>query len=758
MDRYLSEREGLLAAAAPGIVSARRLARLTDEALHETAHAAALEHLPLGLRWSLVALGGYGSGALLPGSDLDLLVLSNAPSATLKPFVEALLYPLWDAGLKVGHQVRSRKEQVRAVREDAATLTATLTGRVIAGDETTGFEVLRACAADARKRRDTMLAALRDRDRPGSPYLLEPDLKEGAGGRRDFDELTWTAAVLTGAPQSDPSALVSLGLLDASEYARLAQAADIVAAARWQLQLAGSSSFLAEEFAADLRTDPANVQRALADTHHLLLRVRARLDGAEPGDAGPMSPAQLVFLAREGAGSLPLLEEAAWAGRLESLVPGFRDLMVLRRPGIAHTRTVGAHCLRTATLVGDIAHGRVDDHLVLRSAETCTDLESVVVAALVHDVGKQTPGPGHAERGGSVAACVARLFGMEERSAALAADLVRLHLLLAETVSSRDLDEEDAVIEVASAIGERALVPALHVLTVADSLATGPGAWSDWHAALLGKLVVRLDAALAEDVAGAGIAQRAEATRAAALEALATDDARRSFVARASLRYLADRPADEVVRHATLAADVFRAATPGAHAIDVSAGPLPHSFRVTVVAVDRPGLFATVAGVLALSGLDILAVDAHTTPSGIAVDTFTVRSATLAAVSADTWARVERSMGLALRDRLAVGVRLAERRRHYRSGARTVEPRLDVYADDPFATVLRVRVTDRVGLLHDIGKAIADSGLDIRSATALTRSGIAEDTFRLTDASGEPPKEAGALGQLRMRLRDLLVG
>lgn len=70
---------------------------------------------------------------------------------------------------------------------------------------------------------------------------------------------------------------------------------------------------------------------------------------------------------------------------------------------------------------------------------------------------------------------------------------------------------------------------------------------------------------------------------------------------------------------------------------------------------------------------------------------------------------------------------------------------------DPYAAILTVRATNRVGLLHDIARAT----LDIRSVTALTRSGIAEDTFRLVDASGTAPQVEGALGQLMIRLRAL---
>jgi hypothetical protein len=352
--RYLDERQELVRAAVPGLSSARRLARSTDEMLAELAEGAASATLSRRTRWCLLALGGYGAGALLPESDLDLLIVSNASATDLRPFVESLLYPLWDAGLSVGHQVRSRREQLAATRDDLTILTATLTGRVIAGDTALGIDVLRACAADAAKRASDVLPRLHERSRPGSPYLLEPDLKDGAGGRRDFDELTWTAAVLTGVPQSDPSPLVSLGLLGEEQHARLERSTDVICAARWELQRSGSSSLMTEEAASDLQTDPTRVQRAIADTHHLLLRTRRRIAGRGLPDDEPLAPQSFFDMVSGGTPALPELEDAAWAGRLDHLVPGMSELMLLRRPGIAHTLTVGAHSLVCATESAEI--------------------------------------------------------------------------------------------------------------------------------------------------------------------------------------------------------------------------------------------------------------------------------------------------------------------------------------------------------------------------------------------------------------------
>lgn len=751
--QYLERREALIRDAVPGIEPARRLALLTDEMLDALAcDSCAL--IPPKTRWALVALGGYGAGALLPASDLDLLVVTDGTPARLKPFIEALLYPLWDAGLKVGHQVRDQRDQLRATREDLATLTAALTGRHIAGDDGLTGTVLNACARDAKKRSGQVLEALAQRPREGSAYLLEPDLKEGAGGRRDYDELTWTAAVLAGAPCSGPQGLVKHAMLAPDELDRLQDAADAVSSARWELQSAGAGQRMTLEAAADLSTDPARVQAALADTHHLLNFVRRRVRATPEPPRGTPDAEALFELVNSGESGRERIEELAWGERLEHLTPGLAALMPLRRPGLAHTLTVGAHCVAAACAVPALVSRERSEAPAAGLVHPVTDSRIIVAAALVHDIGKRDPGPGHPERGESAARDAALRLGLDEHGAAAAAVLVRNHLLLAETATRCDLDDEDAMLAAAETLGRQDLLAPLHVLTIADSMATGPGAWNEWTAALIGKLVARLDVALSPQVDGAGIAASARRVRESGLAALPSDArTERAFVSDAPLRYLAGRRVEQVLDQARLVAQLAEDRAPGAHALRVDPGPLEGSFVLTVVTPDRHALLATVAGVMALAGLDILSVDAMVTRSGIAVDTFTVRSATLARVTEETWSRFERLLAAALRDRLAIGVRLTERGRHYRTGSTGID-RVDVLPGDPYAAALRIRATDRPGLLYDIARAMADSGLEIRSMTATTRWNAADDVFRVTDANGEVPEE-GLIGMLRMRLREL---
>ncbi|NTW28590.1 MAG: HD domain-containing protein [Coriobacteriia bacterium] len=752
MRAYLAQRTEFIASARPSIEAARELSALTDEAVRELSRTAS--SLVRG-RTALVALGGWGAGGLLPSSDLDVLVLSDSSSSALKPYVEAILYPLWDAGLKVGHQVRSPKEQLHGMRADLATCTAALTGRVIDGDVAWAQQVLASCAADAKKRSKRVLRELAARPRPGSPYALEPDLKEDAGGRRDYDELVWTCAVLTGTVQREPSALLAARLSTSAELAAISEAADTISAARFTLARAELGNRMSLDAAEILGTDDAErVQLALATTALALTRIRRRVAGVRDRgiaeDDSPLGAQAIYALLDAGERSLDALEEAAQAGRLDALIPGFRALMTVRRPGIGHQLTVGAHSLRAAVLsatmptTGALAESRRD----------IGDLHTLQVAALAHDLGKAKVGSGHAERGTAPAADAARRFGLTEAAALDVADLVRHHLALAETATRIDIDDEDAVLSAAARIGRRGLLAPLHLLTAADSLATGPATWSAWKASLVGKLVTRLDAALSAEIDGAGLAIRGEAVRGEALAALAVDDTlERAFISEAPLRYLADRDPGAVTRDARLVAALTLSASAVEARIAVGSGPTADSWSVTVVAPDRPELLSRIAGAMSLAGLDILAVDAYGASGGLALDHFVVASATLKPVTPETFTSLERFLRAALGDRLELETRLAERRRHY--PARVQTPVQVSMVTTGFDTAVRVSAPDRPGLLHDLARAVSATGLNIRWAKALTVDGIALDTFHVTDAEGGPVDNPGILGHLAMRLREI---
>src|SRR5690606_7730971 len=144
-------------------------------------------------RMAVVAVGGYGRGLLAPGSDIDLLfLLPYKQTAWGESVAEAILYPLWDMGLKVGHATRSVDECIRQARADITVRTTILEARHIVGDARLTEEL--AQRFDSQIVQGTAVefiaAKLAEREdrhkRAGeSRYLVEPNVKDGKGGLRD---------------------------------------------------------------------------------------------------------------------------------------------------------------------------------------------------------------------------------------------------------------------------------------------------------------------------------------------------------------------------------------------------------------------------------------------------------------------------------------------------------------------------------------------------------------------------------------------
>jgi [protein-PII] uridylyltransferase len=268
---------------------------------------------------------------------------------------------------------------------------------------------------------------------------------------------------------------------------------------------------------------------------------------------------------------------------------------------------------------------------------------------------------------------------------------------------------------VAEAVGDRRLLALLHALTIADSKATGPAAWSEWKAGLVDELVARVDHVLSGEAA----------------------------------RSTAEFPG------APHFAVLDRARAEGRLVLEATGR------EATVAAPDRPGLFCSVAGALALHGLDVLGARAWSSDDGMAVEHFDV---TPAFGRDPDWRAVEADVARALDGDLSIESRLADRAREY-AGRPTVRsatpPRTQVTvhseASDT-ATVVEVRAPDRIGTLYRITRVLARLGLDIRSAKVTTVGNEVVDAFYVVDERGEKVTDDDRVATIEGALRVVLSG
>ena len=182
---------------------------------------------------AVVALGGYARRELCPASDVDLLLLHDGWGRTdLEGLVETLCYPLWDARLTVGHSVRTAAQAVSDASGRIDTATALLDRRLVAGDGGLFDALTSRVNKWARRNATSLLTTLagadevRHRAAGTHPGMLEPDVKNGAGGLRDIHSLRWAARLLLGELGLDP--LVAAGYVGADDRRRLADANELL--------------------------------------------------------------------------------------------------------------------------------------------------------------------------------------------------------------------------------------------------------------------------------------------------------------------------------------------------------------------------------------------------------------------------------------------------------------------------------------------------------------------------------------------------
>ncbi|MFI9117917.1 [protein-PII] uridylyltransferase [Streptomyces bikiniensis] len=462
-----------------------------------------------------------------------------------------------------------------------------------------------------------------------------------------------------------------------------------------------------------LRAAAAAAQSGLPLSPHAVRRLAATakpLPVPWPAEARE----ELVTLLGAGEATVPVWEALEAEGIVTRLLPDWERVRCRPQRNPVHTWTVDRHLVETAVRAASLTRrvGRPD---------------LLLVAALLHDIGKGWPGD-HSVAGETIARDLAARVGFDRTDTATVATAVRHHLLLVETATRRDLDDPATVQAVAAAVGTLGTLELLHALTEADALATGPAAWSSWRASLVADLVKRVAGVLAgEPLPDPGAAAPSAEQERLAIEALRTGEP-----------VLALHTRDE------------HAADPDDSAAD-EAAPEPVGVELVIALPDRPGVLPAVAGVLALHRLTVRAADLRAVdlPTGLGSGSVLVLDWRVAAEygSLPEAARLRADLVRALDGSLDIPARLAEREAAYprRRGLAAPPPRVTVAAaDSRLATVIEVRAQDAPGLLHRIGRALEGAAVRVRSAHVSTLGANAVDTLYVTRPDGSllPPEEA----------------
>jgi [protein-PII] uridylyltransferase len=523
-----------------------------------------------------------------------------------------------------------------------------------------------------------------------------------------------------------------------------------------------------------LQEDPTNLIRLFADAqrHDVTISngtkrlLRANLQVMD--DAARRDPNMVAAFFEVLRGKHKVYEtllDMHRVGVLGAFLPEFGHLLCMVLHDVYHTYTVDEHSLMG---VREFEKLRAGTHqgiapLLTQVMREIDRVEILFLAMILHDIGKGH-GSKHSERGAGMIDAIAARLQLNTDDARQLTFLVAQHLTMSHLAQRRDIHDQRLLIDFATRVETLDNLKKLYLLTFADMRAVGPKIWNNWHDMLLSELYLgTLDIFEREAFVQEAHAARVDRVKQRVAEAARTHvDAATldTFLAQMPDRYFLGTTEDTIVRHLQL----VRVRDGEAFVTEVRHFPERAFSEFTVIADDRPGLFAMLTGVLLAHGMNILTASINTSSSGMALDIFRLSHGDQAEAvqREERWSRIVTSLGRVLANELDVEQLVAASHRETILTKKFVprvatEIEVDNDVSDHF-TVLDVYTHDRVGLLFAIATTLFHLGLSIHIAKITTNVDQVLDVFYVTDAAGGKIVDAGRLQHIQAELLQRLAG
>jgi [protein-PII] uridylyltransferase len=789
--------------------------------------------------YAIIALGGYGREEQCIHSDVDLLFLfKKKVPREAENLIQEIIYPLWDIGLDVGYATRSLRECWALAGKDYEVLTPMLDARFICG-----WSLIYANLLDELRQKIIVKKSrniinwlvenneLRHAHFGDSAYLLEPNLKEGQGGLRDYHTMLWIARIAFNAKHSRD--LEYLGLLSHAEFQTLMQSIAFIWKVRNrihyicgrkcdqlhfenQVKVARSLNYKSnngQEPVERLMGELHGRMEALKQQHLVFLhelgyekkRKRKRksqkksaVDGLEVVKWGMLNfdgpeaiikrPELLMKIFEESArlkiplsaeakrlvkefshlvnnayrNSEPVVEsferilvapapkfnvlnEMLNTGFLEKTIPEFGGIRNRIQYDEYHLYPVDKHLLRTVQTIKKFGTAR--DHslepLCEKIYRNLRRKKLLLWAALLHDIGKGESEEDHSAKGAQIVKSILTQKGLKPADIETVIFLVQEHLLLIKIATRRDIHDEETAISCARRIKTIERLKMLYLLTVADSIATGPMAWNDWTATLLRDFFLKtlnvLEKGELATAQAVEVVERKKKETAGSARNLKAKKKIEALLGVMSPRYLLYMPAPDIQKHIRLFNDLSTDHSDFIWEIEHTADANTRS--VTICAPDRPGLISKIAGVFTLNNIDILDVQVFTWRNKIALDIFKVKPPPDPILEDEKWNRTARDLGAALSEQLDLSAALKKKVRVYRHAKAGLNKKPHQVTVDntssSFFTIIEVFTYDFPGLLFSITDALYQCDLNIWVAKIATKADQVVDVFYVRDVNGQ---------------------
>jgi [protein-PII] uridylyltransferase len=814
---------------------------------------------------TLVAIGGYGRAELNPHSDIDIMFLHESDMVSggkarpaLAELVDGTLYSLWDLGFKVGHSVRSIDDCVKVANNDMQSKTALIEARRITGDEAIfdqfGRNILAKCVLGHENEYIQMRLedqATRRKKYGNSAFMQEPNIKNGCGGLRDYQNLLWMAyfkyrtrtladleereMISAGERKQLETAYGFLLRVRNELHYYLDRASDVLgrslqpsiaANLGWHDRSPGKrlEAFMREFYGHTRNIDlitrtveqrlalfPPPPKRLLSFARNIF-RSRsnkvpeATVDGLKFSDGEVRatssgifrdSPKRLmrVFLHMQQKGLklhpataqlirnqlflvnnsfrcdphvratfleildqrgnvAPILRAMHEVGLLGKFLPEFGRLTCLVQLEFYHQYTADEHTLMCIEKLDQIWNAKTPPYSAY--AEISRGVENaylLYLALLLHDSGKAFRTGRHEQIGGQAAHSVSRRLDLDGAKSHTLRLIIENHLAMVQISQRRDLDDPTVINNFARQIQNTENLVLLTLHTFADSMGTSDQLWNGFKDSVLWQLYHKTRQLLTggTEFLLAEVRQRELLIEEVQRTAPPTFDPAEIQAHFNNLppRYCQINDAKEILGDVTQVHRFIQLQL--SEAEDNALSPIItwHNERdrgyttVKLCTWDRERLFTQITGCLSAAGFNILGAEILTRADGIILDTFYITDARTGELAN----REEREKFENLVQKILTGapvdlpaliakVRSAPAIFKSLEGERIATVvELDNATSDT-RTIVDLQAEDRVGLLYDVSRALAELNVNIHLAKILTEKGAAIDTFYVAERDG----------------------